>query len=92
MKYVARNPDWHCTPRCFTCKYWETCYYEMLCEEGDIEEKYVYEYRVICENYMFYTLKYQEAIAAMIEKRNMGLEPKLQRRPVKSKFSWADII
>lgn len=92
MKHVARNPEWKCTPACFTCKYWEICYYEMLCEEGEIIERYDYEYRVMCENFIYYTHNYQEAIAVMVEKRNIGLEPKLQRRPIKSKFSWADII
>lgn len=91
MKYVAKNPEWRCTPTCIACKYWETCYYEMLCEEGEIEERYEYEYRVRAEESTFYTSDYREAVRVAVEKRNFGYQVRLERRPIFSRDAWVEI-
>lgn len=92
MKHVANNPDWHCRPMCFSCKYWERCYYEMLCEDGEIEERYEYEYRVISETNSYYTVDYREAVGYISELRTIGIDGKLQRRPIYTAVPWETII
>lgn len=92
MKYVAKNKDWHCRPTCFGCEYWETCYYEMLCEEGEIEERYEYEYRVRTEYSMISTVDYHRAIKEVVDKRNLGLDPILERRPIYTNLPWTKLI
>ena len=32
--FVARNPDWRCSPWCVTCEYFEICKESYLAEEG----------------------------------------------------------
>lgn len=92
MKYVAKNPDWKCRPSCFVCKYWETCYYEMLCEEGEIDERYEWEYRVITETTSFYTVDYGEAVARLMDEQTFGREAKLQRRAIYTNTPWKTLI
>lgn len=92
MKFVATHRDeWKCKPTCFSCKYWEACYYEMCCEEGEIEERYEYEYRVIAENRSHYTCDYHEAAATMTEWRTLGYDPTFQRRPFDTNRPWVTL-
>lgn len=64
----------------------------MLCEEGEIEARYEYEYRVISSESSYYTVDYFEAAAKMSELRTLGIEGTLQRRPIYTDKPWQVLI
>lgn len=92
MKYVAGNKEWKCRPLCFSCKYWEHCYFAMLCEEGEIEDRYEWEYRVTSEDTTYYTVNYHEAAYYLMQEQQMGKKATLAKRPIYSDLIWVHVV
>lgn len=64
----------------------------MLCEEGEIIEREVFEYRVRSEAEIYFTLDYRDAMTRIIEWRNLGKDPILERRKSGSDAPWYKMI
>lgn len=64
----------------------------MMCEEEEIEDRFEWEYRVMTTTDLYYTVDYHEAIARVVEWRNLGYDPSVERRPFDSNRPWQKII